>query len=55
VRALKETGQDERTYVMFTSDNGFLLGEHRYAKARPSSTRVVRVPLIVRGPGVPRG
>jgi arylsulfatase A-like enzyme len=44
------------TLVIFTSDNGYLQGEHRvrYGKLRhyePSS----RVPLIVRGPGVPKG
>lgn len=44
------------TYVVFTSDNGFFTGEHRLAKGKflpyePS----LRVPLIVRGPGLARG
>jgi N-acetylglucosamine-6-sulfatase len=46
----------QRTYVIFTADNGFFHGEHRVASGKvlvyePS----VRVPLIIRGPGIPRG
>ena len=44
------------TLLIFTSDNGFLLGEHRVANGKilpyePS----IRVPLLMRGPGIPRG
>ena len=44
------------TYVIFTSDNGFFSGEHRVAKGKylpyePS----IRVPLIIRGPGLGAG
>jgi arylsulfatase A-like enzyme len=54
--ALDATGTLGRTYVIFTSDNGFFHGEHRVASGKvlvyePS----VRVPLVIRGPGVPRG
>jgi N-acetylglucosamine-6-sulfatase len=53
---LKETGEAEETIVVFTSDNGYYLGEHRKRQGKinlhePS----VRVPLLVRGPGVPVG
>jgi N-acetylglucosamine-6-sulfatase len=46
----------DRTYVIFTADNGFFHGEHRVPSGKvlvyePS----VRVPLIIRGPGIPRG
>jgi arylsulfatase A-like enzyme len=56
VGALRQTGRLERTLIIFTSDNGFFHGEHRvpngkYLVYEPS----VRVPLIVRGPGIPRG
>jgi arylsulfatase A-like enzyme len=56
VDALRAAGELEKTLVVFTSDNGFFGGEHRvpYGKVlvyEPS----VRVPLIMRGPGVPRG
>jgi N-acetylglucosamine-6-sulfatase len=54
--ALEATGELSRTLVIFTADNGFFHGEHRVPAGKvlvyePS----VRVPLIVRGPGVPRG
>ncbi|MBK7590992.1 MAG: sulfatase-like hydrolase/transferase [Betaproteobacteria bacterium] len=56
VRALQDSGRLENTFVVFTSDNGFSQGEHR----RPEGKRVVyeesiRVPLVIRGPGVPKG
>ena len=54
--ALSASGALEDTYVFFTSDNGFHLGEHRigYGKRTPYE-EAIRVPLLVRGPGVPAG
>jgi arylsulfatase A-like enzyme len=56
VDALEETGQLDRTVIVFTSDNGFFLGEHRIAdgKLLPYEESI-RVPLIVRGGGFPAG
>ena len=56
VGALRAAGELDRTLIMFTSDNGFMHGEHRI----PSGKYVpfeesLRVPLILRGPGVRRG
>jgi N-acetylglucosamine-6-sulfatase len=53
--ALEATGELSRTLVILTADNGFFHGEHRVPAGKvlvyePS----VRVPLIVRGPGLPR-
>jgi arylsulfatase A-like enzyme len=43
-------------YVFFTSDNGFFQGEHRILQGKAAAyEESVRVPLIVRGPGVPAG
>jgi arylsulfatase A-like enzyme len=44
------------TVVMFTSDNGFYLGERRlpFGKLYPYEEGL-RVPLLVRGPGIPKG
>jgi arylsulfatase A-like enzyme len=56
MRALRETGRLRHTLVIFTSDNGFLLGEHRVrsGKVLPYEPSI-RVPLLMRGPGVPAG
>lgn len=55
VMALEARGVLENTYVVFTSDNGILFGDWKKpGKALPYE-RSVRVPLIVRGPGVPEG
>lgn len=56
ISELSRSGQLANTVIMFTSDNGYYLGEHRKRQGKinlhePS----LRVPLIVAGPGVPRG
>jgi N-acetylglucosamine-6-sulfatase len=56
VDELNAVGMLDSTYIIFTSDNGFFHGEHRVPAGKillyePS----VRVPLIVRGPTIPRG
>ena len=56
VRALERTGQLERTYVIFTSDNGFFQGEHRIPKGKYLAYDASsRVPLLIRGPGIAPG
>jgi len=56
VGGLRALGQLKNTYVVFASDNGFHLGQHRLpaGKETPYDTDV-HVPLVVRGPGVPAG
>jgi arylsulfatase A-like enzyme len=56
VRTLRRTGQLRNTLIMFVSDNGWLQGEHRITgdKFLPYEESL-RVPLILRGPGVPKG
>ncbi len=54
--ALRRAGELDDTYVILTSDNGYLQGEHGVPSGKmlpyePST----RVPLIVRGPGIPAG
>lgn len=49
---LDETGQRDNTLVVFASDHGEMLGDHRlWAKSVPDENSV-RVPLIVAGAGV---
>ena len=54
--ALMETGQLESTVLIFTSDNGFALGEHGRVDKRTMYEESIRVPLIVRYPPlIPKG
>lgn len=54
VKSLEEKGFLENTYIFFTSDNGFHLGQNGQVsdKRQPYDTDI-RVPLIVRGPNIP--
>jgi arylsulfatase A-like enzyme len=54
--ALRKSGELDNTYIFFTSDNGFHLGEHRLGAGKWTPYEEdIRIPLIVRGPGVPEG
>jgi len=53
---LEKNGQTENTLVIFTSDHGDMLGDHGlYVKGAFFYDPCVRVPLIVRLPGVLKG
>jgi N-acetylglucosamine-6-sulfatase len=56
VGAFRRAGELDDTLIVFTSDNGMMLGEHRMIeqKAIPYEPSL-RVPLIIRGPNVPHG
>jgi N-acetylglucosamine-6-sulfatase len=55
ITKLKELGQLDNTLILFTSDNGYLLGEHRWRGKTLPYEPSLRVPLVMRGPGVPVG
>ena len=55
VGKLDEIGELDNTVIVYMSDNGYLLGEHRAKKKRAAYEESIRVPLIVRGPRVQRG
>ena len=55
VSTLSATGELSNTYIVFTSDNGIYLGEHRLTNKAAAYNAAPRVPLLVRGPSVPRG
>lgn len=56
VSALERRGLLENSYVFFTSDNGYMMGQHRFPETKDALyEESIRVPLIVRGPGVPAG
>lgn len=48
--ALRETGLDKNTVVVFTSDHGYHMGEHGYYQKRTLFEHSARVPLIIRTP-----
>ena len=54
VAALRNTGELSNTYLVFTSDNGSHLGEHRLQGKVTAYDEAVHVPLLVRGPSVPQ-
>jgi arylsulfatase A-like enzyme len=51
LNTLKEEGLDDNTIVIFTSDHGFHLGEHRFWMKVSLHEESVRVPLIIKVPG----
>jgi N-acetylglucosamine-6-sulfatase len=53
VDALRDNGELANTFVVFTSDNGYLLGEHQVDGKDVPYKEALNVPLLVRGPGVP--
>lgn len=55
VESLRANVELEHTVIIFTSDNGFLYGEHRMAEKLVGYEESIRVPLYVRAPGVSGG
>ncbi len=54
VKTLEDTGGLSNTYIVFTSDNGFHLGQHRLLQGKQTAYEEdIHVPFIIRGPGVP--
>jgi arylsulfatase A-like enzyme len=51
VSALAQNRELDKTVIIFTSDNGFLLGEHRLHAKRWAYEEAIRVPLFIRAPG----
>lgn len=49
---LKSAGQLDNTLIVFTSDNGLLNGEHGMIDKRTAHEPSLRVPLVVRYPGL---
>jgi arylsulfatase A-like enzyme len=47
---LKDNGLDENTIVIYTSDQGFYLGEHGWFDKRFMYEESLRTPLLIRYP-----
>jgi len=55
VQQLRTRGELDDTLVVYTSDNGFFHGEHRLPGGKVHIyEESIRVPLQMRGPGIPR-
>jgi arylsulfatase A-like enzyme len=53
VTKLEASGQADNTYIIYTSDNGYHIGQHRLPPGKTCGFEEdIRVPLIIRGPGV---
>ncbi len=56
IQALRNEGQLDNTVIVYTSDQGFMLGEHDYIDKRWMYEPSLRMPLIVRyPPSIPAG
>lgn len=46
----------DNTFVFYTSDNGYHIGQHRLPPGKECGYEEdINIPLIIRGPGIPRG
>jgi len=52
MQALRDNGVVDRTIVIYFSDNGFSLGEHRVKRKRCPYEECIRVPMVVRYPAL---
>ena len=52
---IKENGLDKNTIIVYSSDQGFYLGEHGWFDKRFMHDESFRTPLIIKWPGVTKG
>ncbi|MGI8484315.1 MAG: sulfatase-like hydrolase/transferase [Thermomicrobiales bacterium] len=53
VTTLQASGQLDNTYIVFASDNGFHLGQHRLPPGKQTAYEEdIHVPMVIRGPGI---
>lgn len=56
IQRLEDHGLLDNTFVVYTSDNGFHIGNHRLAPGkRCPYEEDINIPLLIRGPGVAKG
>lgn len=53
---LEQHGITEETYLIFTTDNGYHVGQHRLQPGKQCSYKEdINIPFLIRGPGIPKG
>jgi len=55
LQALDDTGQMANTIVIFSSDHGLAVGSHGLRGKQNMYEHTIGIPLILRGPGIPKG
>ena len=55
LKALKESGKADNTYIIFTSDHGLAVGEHGLVGKQNMYEHSMRAPFIIVGPSIPKG
>jgi len=55
LEALEVSGRSRDTMVVFTGDNGLAVGQHGLLGKQNLYEHSLRVPLVLRGPGIPKG
>ena len=53
--ALERTGKAGNTYIIYAGDHGLALGSHGLLGKQNLYEHSMKTPLIVKGPGAPRG
>ncbi|KAI0188915.1 alkaline-phosphatase-like protein [Xylaria flabelliformis] len=56
VHRLEDLGILDNTYILYSTDNGYHIGQHRLHPSKQCSFEEdINIPLIIRGPDVPEG
>ncbi|PYH95468.1 arylsulfatase [Aspergillus ellipticus CBS 707.79] len=56
ITRLEDSDQFDNTYIIYSADNGYHLGQHRLPPGKTTGYEEdIRVPFYIRGPGIPKG
>lgn len=55
LEALEKMGEADHTLIVLAGDNGLAVGSHGLMGKQSNYDHSIRVPLVLRGPGIPKG